>query len=192
MTPRMSFDKAQQLIALLDRHQPHSWPGYGGRPPVATGRARKTSAHPLDVLYKRRAIDRESYVAGLRFRSDWELANVSGEGVTDWSRFDQFPPDAEKVVDELAFRRPAPKPVRRPPSGIPGARYDAKQTLARLRIVTGSFGFAILRGVCVHGLGLTHIADAIKVHRDYLSLRLKEALAEAAAFYGELIDSRDE
>jgi len=186
----MSFEKAKELAALLDRHQPHQRPGFAGRPPVATGKARRRySAHPLDSLYRRRAISKEAYVAGLRFRSDWELADVGGEGVTNYDRL--FPLPKEEIVNELAFPRPSPKPVRRPPSSIPAHRYDAKLMLAKLRVITGSFGFQLMRGVAVMGIPLQAIATELKLHRDFVSLRLREALEDAAAFYGEIFDGAD-
>jgi len=184
-------EKAELLRTLLDKHKPHQKPGFSGRPPVAGERTpgRRQSSHPLDNLYQRGVIPKSSYIAGLRFRSDWELAHVTGEGTTNW---DRFAPSLIEHVDELAFRRPAPKPVRRPPSSLPAARYDARVTLERLRVVCGSFGFQLMRGVCVMGIALSHISDAIGVHRDYVSLRFREALDDAAAFYGAMIDSRDE
>ncbi|HEX6036172.1 MAG TPA: hypothetical protein VFY83_17160 [Anaerolineales bacterium] len=188
----MSFEKAQLLASLLDHHAPHQRPGFSGRPPVATGKARRNSAHPLDSLYRRHAIDKDSYIAGLRFRTDYEIAQYDGDGTTNWDRFDLYQSDLVDKINELGFKRPSPKPVRNPPSSIPVSRFDAKETLGKLRIVTGAFGFQLMRCVCVCGINLQHVSVAIKVHRDYLSLRFREALAEAALFYKEAIDSRED
>lgn len=80
-------EKAKLLSELLDKHNPHQKPGFSGRPPVAGEQTpgRKQSSHPLDVLYRRKVIPKSAYIAGLRFRSDWELAHVTGEGTTNWS-----------------------------------------------------------------------------------------------------------
>jgi len=185
------FEKAQELAVWLASYQPAGSPGFAGRPPVAATK-KERSTHPLDTLYRRRAISNDQYIAGLRLRADWELANIGADAVTDWSRFEMFPNDLPQVDEELVtFRRPAAKITRPVPSGIPARRYDAKDTLAKLRIVTGSFGFVLLVAVCVVGVHLKEISDAIRVHRDFLSLRLKEALSDAAAFYGEMLEGHE-
>jgi hypothetical protein len=139
-------------------------------------------SHPVDYLYKRGTLSEELYAAALAFRSDYEAASgLSSAPITNWSAF-----EALALTDDpdlRSGRHKASMRITKVPAG-PRPIVDAKATLVQLRWTVGSLGFQILRGVAGLGVPIAAIATLLGVHRDVVSFRFREALHDAAEFYG--------
>jgi hypothetical protein len=158
---------AEKLSAALDDY----------RPPAGT-----RVSHPIEFMYKRGTLAEELYRAAQAFKADWECASgLSSAPIVNWEAF-----FANALTDNplLQEGRPRSSPrVTRVPNG-PQQIVDARKELARLRWCVGGLGFQILRAVCGLGIPVQAVSQLLGVHRDVVSLRLREGLYDAAQFYG--------
>jgi hypothetical protein len=183
-------------------------PGYDGIPPIhAAGTADaerpkgqgKGWEHPLTMMAARGQIEHDLWLAGVRFRSDWELAHCHGERTVSWERLANAVKDA-RFVGEL------PDNAARGLDGSHGGPRgksmfvyreaqpriaDARAVLHRLAQRTGKVGFALLVAVCGKGLGIGEIAASIEDDRNYIGRRFREALDDAREYYNETIDAKE-
>lgn len=176
------------LGGLLDRPPLRTIPGFGGVPPVqhreAQTRKRRRWVHPLDFLLSRDAISHGEYIGGVRFRSDFELACVTGEQTTAWSR----------LTDSVVKGRNSPnKRARRQPMVFhePAIRrVDTREGLRKMAQTMTTFQFRLLVAVCVRGLHVAEVANEIHSSKVYVGRELREALGLAADYFNITIDCR--
>jgi hypothetical protein len=133
-------------------------------------------------MHRRGTLQDELYRAAQAFKSDWEcVSGLSSAPIVNWESF-----ALQALTDNplLQDGRPRSAPrVTKVPNG-PRQIIDVKAELVRLRWCVGSLGFQVLRAICGLGIPVQAVAQLLGVHRDVVSLRLREALFDAAEFYG--------
>jgi hypothetical protein len=139
-------------------------------------------SHPVEFLWKRGVLDPAQYAAANAFRSDYECAcGDSSAPIVNWAAFEMNALTDNPLL--LGGRHKSAMRVARVPSG-PRPIVDARSILLDLRWTLGSLGFQLMRGVCGLGIPLVVISGLIKIDKNHVSLRLREALYDAADFYG--------
>jgi hypothetical protein len=140
------------------------------------------AVYAVDYLYKRGTLPEELYIAACAFRADYEAAiGLSSAPITNWGAFEAMA--LTDNPDLLGGRHKASQRLTKVPSG-PRPVVDARKTITEVRVVVGSLGFQILRAICGLGVPIAAVAQLIGVHRDIVSFRLREALHDAADYYG--------
>jgi hypothetical protein len=194
--------QADKFKILLEAPVKPVKPGYGGFPPIhgsdaydsdkpaEAGKKHRKWTHPLDLLFAKKQISHELWLAGVRFRSDWELAHSSHGGVVNWSRLAQAVHETDRDRDDTAW------PVRQPKQPIAYREVtprivDTWKELTRLSEAVTPVGFALLVAVCGRGMTIEDVARVLGDDRKYLGRRFREALEEAHQFYFEKIEGRE-
>jgi hypothetical protein len=146
---------------------------------------------PVEYLWKRGVLDPAQYSAANAFRADYECAvGESSAPIVNWQAFEMNA--LTENPDLLGGRHKSSMRVARVPSG-PRPIVDARKVMLDLRWSVGSLGFQLLRGVCGLGIPIVVISREIKLDKNITGHRLREALWDAAEYYGfneEEVDAR--
>jgi hypothetical protein len=189
------------LVDVIQGAPVKTSPGFAGIPPVhgadaydtdkpKEGKKRRTYVHPLDLMYSKKIISHELWLAGVRFRSDYELAHVIGEQTVNWSRMQMAVQEADRDRDELAWPTRTPKQPMAYRDVTP--RYvDKRQELEQLGAKLSPVSFALLVCVCGRGVGIEELSTLVEENRAYLGRRFREALEEVHQWYSARIEARE-
>lgn len=168
---RASVDTA--LNKLLSRQSPKCVPGFGGLPPLqnhdALNRKRKRWTHPLDFMAAKKLLSYGEYIGGVRFRSDYEGALISGDQTSTWAH----------VIDGMPFMPRIPK------------SSECRENVQAIAERAEPIGYKLLVTICCHGMNIGEISSACGAERHWISRRFRDALDVASVFYNSAIDCVD-
>lgn len=200
----LAIERAIQRELREAQLRPLAAIGFDGRPPEVreellvdeakrrTWVGRNIAASPLDYLYfqSKAGIEWWEYLAGMRFAYDWHQAQGSAglaaslEGlmlakIAKKTR-------AERKAERLRPTTFPPKKAKRPkagPSAAVDARIDAMARVGRLAKRVSNVSFYLLEQVVGEERWLKDVAARLGVSPEYVAVRFREALVEAAAYY---------
>ncbi len=182
-----------QLEHLLRYGSVRTLPGYAGTPPVqglVRTRRHRHYVHPLADMVARERITTGLYYGGVRFRSDYEAAQVTGTGTINWDRNINIASTASKKAPALMRRASVRRHASRG-AQLPQMTTQATQSLERIAVQMSKTHFIILCLVCGRGFYVTEIAGAVGVDYRSISRYFYEALDITSESYMLSIDSRE-
>lgn len=151
---------------------------------------RRIRTHALDLMFSKKQLSADLWAAGMRFRDDWELAQISPSSSVD----------LERLVNAHAPKKAAPASGWKPRAArlkvswndLRPSVLDAQDRLKKAEQAVGREAYHLLIAIAAEGRSQAEVAKGRKFGpRKQIGKKLRAALESLGEHYGLIVVGAD-